>query len=331
MNRTEVCITIDTEFGIARAFGDPDRGGPIADPLVYGAVRDQEEGLGFLLGCFERHGVRATFFVETLNTTFFGPEPMGRVVRRILDAGQDVQLHVHPCWLYFEDPRWRETRKVRPPNDSLVGRSVDESARILRQGVETLRGWGVPEPVALRTGNLEADARTYTAMREAGLPLASNLGIGYAPPPDRELFVRGGRRRIDGVLEVPVLTFDDWRGERILTVTGTGEAETQALLWAARRAGLETVVVLTHPFEFFKTRDDRYTRLRRNRVNQQRLEGLCRFLRENDRDFVTRSFGEASGDWLAAADTDCPAIRAPMMASVSRMVQNKVNDALWFF
>jgi len=330
MKRTEVCITIDTEFSIAGAFADPDRSQPLAGPMVYGTVDDQEQGLGFLLRCFERYGVSATFFVETLHTAFFGPEPMGLVVRRILDAGQDVQLHVHPVWLTFEEPRWRELLKTRPPNDTLVGRPVDESARILRAGVETLRGWGAP-PVALRTGNLVADTNTYRAMHAAGLPVASNLGVGYAPPAERELHVRGGRRRVHGVLEVPTLTFEDWRGPRILTVTGTGEAETRALLWAARRAGLETVVVLTHPFEFFKNRDDRYTRLRRNRVNQQRLEGLCRFLRENEEDFVSRSFGEASGEWLAAADTECPAIRAPVLASVSRFVENRVNDAIWLY
>lgn len=328
MKRTEVCITIDTEFGIAGAFGSPDRGGPIADPLVYGPVRDREEGLGFMLRCFERHGVRATFFCEALNPAYFGPEPMGRVVRRILDAGQDVQLHLHPAWLKFRDADWREARR---PSDSLVGRPLDEAVKILRTGIETLRGWGVANPVAFRAGNLEADVLTYRAMREARIPLASNLGVAYTRPVERELHLRGGRRRIEGVLEVPVLTFDDWRGERILTVTGTGEAETRALLWQARRAGHETIVVLTHPFEFFKNADDRYTRLRRNRVNQERLESLCRFLRENEADFVSRSFGEAAPDWLLAGEADCPAIRSPFLASVSRLVENKVNDALWFY
>jgi len=327
MSRTEVCITIDTEFGIAGAFGSAERGGPIADPLVYGRVRDEEEGLGFLLDCFRRYGVAATFFVETLNTVYFGPEPMGRVVRRILDAGQDVQLHLHPAWLCFSDPNWRD---LRGPSDTLIGRPVEESAGILQQGVDTLRGWGAA-PIAMRTGNLQADVKTYRAMRMVGLPLASNLAIGYSPPPDPELHLRGGRRRIDGIVEVPVLTYDDWRGKRILTVTGTGEAEMRAILKTARRTGVETVVVLTHPFEFFKTRNDRYTELRRNRVNQQRLEALCRFLRRNDRDFVARSFAEASADWLAAAETDCPAIRAPMLAAVKRMVSNKVNDSVWLY
>ena len=117
----------------------------------------------------------------------------------------------------------------------------------------------------------------------------------------------------------------------IVTVTGTGVAETRALLWRARRAGLETVVVLTHPFEFFKHRDDRYTQLRRNRVNQHRLASLCRFLRDHPDDFVARSFGGAAKDWLAEHEQPCPSITAPFLASMSRLVQNKVNDTLWFY
>lgn len=328
MKPTEVCITIDTEFGIAGAFGSHERGGPIADPLVYGTVGDREQGLGFLLDCFARYGISATFFVEALNPAYFGPDPMGRVVRRILDAGQDVQLHLHPAWLKFRDPDWREARR---PSDTLVGRPLDEVVRILRTGIETFRGWGAGDPVAFRAGNLEADVPTYRALREVGILVASNLGVAYNPPADKSLHVRGGRRRIEGVVEVPVLTFSDWRGDRILTVTGTGEAEMRALLWKARRAGLETVCVLTHPFEFFKNRDDRYKQLRRNRVNQQRLESLCAFLRDNKADFVARSFGDASKDWLAEDEHPCPAIRSPFLASVSRLVQNKVNDTLWFY
>jgi hypothetical protein len=203
--------------------------------------------------------------------------------------------------------------------------------RILRTGIDALRAWGAKQPVAFRAGNLAADVLTYRALREVGILVASNLGVAYNRPADRELHLHGGRRRIEGVLEVPVLTYRDWRSERILTVTGSGEAETRALLWNARRAGLETIVILTHPFEFFKHRDDRYTQLRRNRVNQGRLESLCRFLRDHPSDFVARSFGEAAGGWQAEGERPCPSISAPFLASVSRLVQNKANDALWFY
>src|SRR5262249_23597470 len=107
--RTEVCITVDTEFSIAGALTYPDRYRPVSDPPVYGRIGEREHGLGFLLACLAEHGLAATFFVECLNPSYFGDAPMGRVVGRLLAAGQDVQMHLHPEWLYFGDPRWADT------------------------------------------------------------------------------------------------------------------------------------------------------------------------------------------------------------------------------
>ena len=72
----EVCITIDTEFSIGGNFEDPALT-PVAEPMVLGSVGGKEQGLGFLLESLAEFGVRATFFVETLQTAYFGNEPMG--------------------------------------------------------------------------------------------------------------------------------------------------------------------------------------------------------------------------------------------------------------
>jgi hypothetical protein len=67
--RTEVAITIDTEFSVAGAFEDFERYKPIAEQMVDCAVDGKSEGLGFLLPTFEletfeKYDVPATFFVE---------------------------------------------------------------------------------------------------------------------------------------------------------------------------------------------------------------------------------------------------------------------------
>jgi hypothetical protein len=51
---------------------------------------------------------------------------------------------------------------------------------------------GAPRPIALRTGNLRADRSVYRAMRTAGLPVASNIGLGLFRPAESELCLRGG-------------------------------------------------------------------------------------------------------------------------------------------
>ncbi|NJO38754.1 MAG: hypothetical protein HC871_15560 [Rhizobiales bacterium] len=103
---TEVVITIDTEFSVAGAFDDPTgQTRPVGEPNVTGLVDGKEQGLGFMLETFARHGAVATFFVETLHVRHFGLEPMGALARRIHAAGHDVQLHLHPLWLAFEGER----------------------------------------------------------------------------------------------------------------------------------------------------------------------------------------------------------------------------------
>ena len=47
--RTEVCITIDTEFSIGGAFADPVRRRPIGEENVTCPADGHENGLGFLL------------------------------------------------------------------------------------------------------------------------------------------------------------------------------------------------------------------------------------------------------------------------------------------
>ena len=144
--RTEVCITIDTEFSIGGAFADPVRRRPIGEENVTCPADGHENGLGFLLDTFRDHGIAATFFTETLQSAYFGDAPMGRMVERILRAGQDVQLHLHPCWRSFRDPDWRETIRHAPPNDRCDGRGDAEMQDIVADGIAGLRRIGAPAP-----------------------------------------------------------------------------------------------------------------------------------------------------------------------------------------
>ena len=322
--RTQVCITIDTEFSIGGAFADPAARRPIGVANVTCEVRGREQGLGFLLDTFARHGTAATFFVETMNVHWFGAGEMRPIVERILAAGQDVQLHLHPCWAAFGRADWRETASGAPPDDNCDGRGEEELRGLIRAGMEALEHMGAPCPVALRTGNLRADRNVYRAMRACGLALGSNIGLGLGRPADPELRLRGGRHRIEGVLEVPVLTYGP--GERLLTITGCCFAETQALLRQARSESVETIVLLTHPFEFVKGDRLDPSRQRRNRINQQRLDRLCAFLAARPDEFETVSFGAAAPAWLAAPDAPAPHLRAPLPRVLGRMVQNKAND-----
>lgn len=329
---TDICLTIDTEFSINGAFAHPGSREPLGEARVHCPVGGEDQGLKFLLRTFGATGLRATFFVETANIAYFGDRPMGRVVETLLEHDQDVQLHLHPCWRIFDDPAWQERVLAAPPSDQSAAEPIEVLCALLDQGIGAFTRWGAPRPVALRTGNLSAGPNVYQAMAESGLPLGSNVAVGYAPPAEPSLRLMGGVHPVGEVVEVPVLSylqlkFGRWSKMRMLAITAASWPETKALLLKAREAGVSPVVILTHPFEFIKTQGgtDRV-----NRINQEHLRKLCAFIADNPRSFRATTFGRDGECWRARAPASIPALRAPLGTVLGRMAVNALNDRAAF-
>lgn len=333
--RTEVCITIDVEFSIGGAFGKNKQNTPLSDQVVECVVDGKEQGLGFILDSLARHRLKGTFFTEALQTAYFGDGPMARFAARIAAAGHDVQLHLHPCWLHFFDSAWKQPGFK--PNDFCSGRTDAELDEIIGLGVAAFSRWGLPRPVALRTGSFRTDRAVYRAMARAGLDLASNIGLAVSPPAEPELRVWGGQHLFDGVLEVPALSYltpalpnIGKRNWRLLAITATSRAEIESLLWQARRNGVQSVVVLTHPFEFVSKGSFRYDDLRVHHVNQKRFLHLLDFLRRNNDDFSAVTFGERRSDWRRAGNVPTAPLQSPLRLTVLRAAQNALHDFMRF-
>lgn len=328
--KTQVCITVDVEFSIAGAFAAPDRYCPLADEPVECKVNGKEQGLGFILDSLARYDASATFFTEALQTAYFGDAPMAKFARRIANAGHDVQLHLHPCWLHFRDENWLQAGFR--PNDFCSGKTDAELDEMIRLGIEAFSRWGVQRPVALRTGGFRTDRAVYRAMARAGLDLASNIGLAVCEPEDRALRLWGGHHDIDGVLEVPVLAYrtpgwglrkQTWRQ---LAITATSQGEMEALLRASRRNQTPSVVILTHPFEFVRQQGVRYDYLQINHVNQARFLHVLDFLQRNRDDFEVVTFGGCREDWRQAGSIQTSSLQTPVHLALVRAVQNKLND-----
>ena len=75
--RTRVIITVDTEPSIAGAFADPAGKAPLLHEPVWGEVDGESQALGFMIRTLGRHGLAATFFVETAHTAYFPDHLMG--------------------------------------------------------------------------------------------------------------------------------------------------------------------------------------------------------------------------------------------------------------
>lgn len=328
----DVCITIDIEFDIAGAFAWPDRARPLGEPHVYCPAGGRENGLAFLLDTFARHDIRATFFVEVAQISYFSDAPMGRVVERIRAAGHDVQMHLHPCWHYFRDPDWPARLGSVPPNDHCDGRALSDLVGMIEDGLEAFARWGLARPIAFRSGNLHSDRTLYRALSECGIAVSSSIGLAIAPPAEPELQLTGGRAWIEGVLELPVLTYRElaigrWRRNRLLTIAAASSRESIALLRQALQTNAGPVVILTHAFEYIHGAM-RSGQARPNGMTQRRLTELCVFLRENRDAFSPVTFAQAHERWLAAGPIAGTVLRPPLPAVLRRMFENKLADSL---
>lgn len=327
----EVCITVDTEFSIGGNFDNPEMA-PISEPIVLGSVGGKEHGLGFLLDSLAEFGLPATFFVEALQTAYFGDEPMGSIARRIAGAGHDVQLHLHPCWLHYKTAARGSNAE---PDDSCAGRTDVELDQFFQSGLSAFSRWGLPRPAAVRPGNFQVDANFHRAAARCGLRLSSSIAVPIYRPTDERLLLVGGKHRVGTILELPVLCYTYRIGGhdrlRPLSITACSAAEILFVLQRAREQWLSPIIILTHPHEYIKRTDFRYTKLRRNRVNQARLRELLKFLKQNQGDFVTVPISAISDDEPHAVGLDRPTIAVPFGHSMARMLENGVNDWIWWY
>lgn len=328
--KTKVVLTVDTEPSVAGAFRD-EAYEPLIHEPVAGMVDGRSEGLGFLVETLSTHGLVATFFVETLHTRYFSDTVMGGYVEGLLRAGQDVQLHLHPCWLSFEDGKLLD--RFNLASDHCHELETGHLAALIGEGADRIGGWTGTRPSGMRTGNFSTGLSVFEAMRQAGLKHASNICLAVHRPPEPELAVSGGVHDFAGVRELPVTCFIDTgpvgrRRLRPMQVTALTAREQISLLNAAYDRENPVVVIVTHPFEFVKRRDFRYTNLRPNRIIQERFRRLCAFLSENTDRFEVVSLAVAA-DRVDPGQT-WTELTGNAFNSVVRAVTNVVNDRLEF-
>lgn len=321
--RTQVAITVDTEFSIAGAFRDMTVS-PVAEERVWCVSDDKSHGLGFMLDCFAQYGITATFFVEVLNRHYFRRDPMRGIAEKLHAAGHDVQLHLHPCWTIFQHDDWR-TRTKRGI-DAFYGRAEDDSLELMEYGLETFHDWGLPTPTVFRSGSLHHDDALYRAQARAGIPYSSHIGVAVFDSGDANYRLYSGRHERHGVVESPILSFQDWKvpGKthlKSLTITGSSFAETRMLLEQAHRAGIEQVVILTHPFEYVHASDPQMSCVRRHHVNQRRLTRLCKFLSENTDRFATDGMSQAAAMPMLKESPRNVLLKGSLLTAMPRMLE----------
>jgi hypothetical protein len=277
----------------------------------------------------DAYGVPLTFFVEVLNKHYFGEGESRGVCEYILERGHDVQLHLHPNWLNFNEPHPGRLRY----KDAMAGYSLERQTALIAEGKALMAGYCGRPPLAFRAGNFGADRNTLEALRANGIRIDSSYTRAYAS--------RCGRMvdeplndavEIEGVLELPVTSFIETiplRGPRFkpLDLNGVSLSETTALLEHAYRCQSPMhVTVILHSFSLLKAKDVQYRECGIRRYVLKRLAGLCKYLRDHDDKVACLSLTQLHASKTEPERPVSHAYpRSDLKHTLHRMVEQKVH------
>lgn len=309
---TRVLLTIDTEL-LWRHYA---RGASWHENFAR-SFEAAGVGVPWQLARLASHDLKAVFFVDPMPAELYGLEPIRRMIEPILEAGQEVQLHVHPSW------RSVARGDVEGSAFELTSFSEAGQRELIEAARDLLVAAGAPKPIAFRSGSYAADGRTIGALAAAGLRYdSSHNGCHHPYPsalplqPDQIAPVE-----IGGVIQVPVGQIEDSPGHlRHLQLCAVSGSEMEAALLHAETERHPVVTIVSHSFELATRRGDR-----RNPALCRRFERLCSFLAANSDGLATAHFADLADIPLDAQAKPLPAQR---LRTARRMAEQLWTNAV---
>lgn len=291
---TNVLLTIDTELRWAGKVA------PAAWETLFARSYDPAGvGIPYQLAKLAEHDLRAVFFVDPMPAVHFGIEPIKRMIAPILDAGQSVELHLHPQWASLLDG------KPSGPFE-LIDYDEDRQCALLERARDLLVEAGAPPPIAFRAGSYSANDATLRAAASLGLRYdSSHNGAEHPWPSAVSLPITAIAPVLyQGIVEIPVTVITDRAMPRPLQICAVSLAEMRAALFHAVRNGHPIVTIVGHSFEL-ATRSGRGV----NRVHRRRFDALCALLAAHRDRMPTRTFADLDGIRLDASARPLPSNR----------------------
>ena len=266
-------------------------------------------GVPYQLRLLAEHELKACFFVDPMPALVHGLDPVRRMVEPILEAGQEVQLHLHPFWAR-PDEAFRELSEY----------GTGEQQALIEQARELLLEAGAPEPIAFRAGSYAANADTLRALAALGIRYDASHN-GCEPLSDVPIeAAQLAPTEIAGVVEIPVGQIEHQPGRlRHLQLCAVSFAEMRAALAHGAREGHPLVSMVTHSFELAR-RDG----LAPNGLAVSRFNRLCRYLASHRETLPTAHFADL-GDLPLGGDAR--PFRSPRLLTFGRMAEQAWGNA----
>ena len=313
---TRVFITIDTELMWRHHVAGLD-----ADTIVARSLEPAGVGVGWQLAQLHAHGLKACFFVDPMPALVYGLDPIKRVVGAILEAGQEVQLHLHPNWAGAHAGDGGATHA----QFELIDYSLDEQVELLAGATDMLVAAGAPEPIAFRSGSYSASDDTLAALSRLGFEYDSSHNGSEHPWPSAISLPATQIAPIAhrGIIEVPVTLIEDQKGHlRHFQICALSAGEMKAALDHAMRHDHAAVTIVGHGFELANRAGTR-----RNAVHVRRFEMLCRMLAARRERLVTSFFGDRPVMALDRDDTPLgPSMLRTRLRQAEQLWSNLVEE-----
>jgi hypothetical protein len=268
----DVLITIDTELSSSLHR----RGVPWKQNYelsFLGQTRQGAFGVPWQMQVLAEHGLKAVYFVDPMPALVYGPELVRDMVAPIIDAGHEVQIHIHTEWLEWAAHEAAGDQRGR----NIADFSYDAQVALIGLARDMLVQAGAPAPNAFRAGNYGANDDSLRALATLGIaydtsfnPTWVTQGCDISLPAEQVAPVDHL-----GVRVVPVSAFYDRPGHlRHAQVCAVSSREMSgALRHANDHQGLFNIV--SHSFEML-SRD----RQRPNRSVIARFESMCKAIAE---------------------------------------------------
>jgi len=294
-NITNVLITVDTEHSIGGAFQNPELKPVGNEKRVYGKIGDRQYGISLIMDIADHYKLKIIFFVEVLNKYYFGEHETNEVCEYIQKRGHEVQLHLHPNYLNFNE---KEPQKLKF-KDNLFHLNLCEQEQLLKEGRKLLQKYGIKNPVAFRAGNYGFNRKTLTALKRNDFLYDSSYNsIFLKSEQGFEDIVINDVYKIDGIYEFPITNFFEtlpFKARRLkpLDLNGVSSNEMlQTLEWANKTGLLHYVTIIMHSFSFLEPLDVQYSKVRIRNYVIKRYEELCDFLSKNKTSFNVVGFND---------------------------------------
>ena len=285
---------------------------------VYGKSRHGQFALPKTLEILNRNGLKGVFFVEPLFAARVGIDYLSTIVALILDAGQEVQLHLHPEW----------TDEISPPVIQDVSRkrqhlsyyTQQEQTELIAFARNLLEKAGCESVTAFRAGSFAANRDTFAALRHNGILIDSSLNSCYpvSGADLRDNLSVNLPAMIDGVSSYPVMVFTDGTGRaRPAHIGACSFGEIKEALWSAKASGHSDFVMVSHNFEMLKpdSSTPSWTVVRR-------FEELCAYLAREKADFPVTGYTKL------APSAGLPDVKSQPVAKLGATMRRHVEQLI---